>query len=80
MAAPPITDHHRNDVTTGQWQFVGPWHRREVTVNISQLTWTDSGAGAGDGQSVGTSLFRPNIMEMFVSEVMFSSEVKSTVQ
>ena len=80
MAAPPITDHQRNDVTTGQWQIVGTWQRREVTVNISQLTWTDSGAGAGDRQSVGTALYRPNIKEMFASEVMFSSEVMLMVQ
>ena len=79
MAAPPIAGHQRNDVTTGQWQIVGPWQRREFTVNISQLTWTDSGAGAGDRQSAGTALLRPNIMEMFASEVMFSIEVKSIV-
>ena len=80
MAAPPMAGHQRNDVTTGQWQIVGPWQRREFTVNISQLTWTDSGAGAGDRQSVGTALLRTNIMEMFASEVMISSKVKSIVQ
>ena len=80
MAAPPIAGHQRNDVTTGQWQIVGPRERREFTVNISQLTWTDSGAGAGDRQLVGTALLRTNIMEMLASEAMISSEVKSIVQ
>ena len=50
-------------------------HSEHIPADLDRLR-----AGAGDGQSVGTSLLRPNIMEIFVSEVMFSSEVKSTVQ
>ena len=46
---------------------------------IRKIVTVKQMAGAGDRQSVGTALLRPNKMEMFASEVMFSSDFDSAV-